>query len=62
MLYKKPRTLVLALLILLAYLPPAFAQPAAIQASKPTTKFNRSAFAITYKKFVLDNGLTLLVP
>src|SRR5215218_5183139 len=37
------------------------AQKASIKTYTPPTKFDRNAFAVGYKKFVLDNGLTLLV-
>ncbi|MGI8885282.1 MAG: hypothetical protein ACR2IA_13690, partial [Pyrinomonadaceae bacterium] len=54
--------LVLLLVICLQLAPVSIAaQPSANPANRTTGNFDRSRYAIQYKKFVLDNGLTLLV-
>jgi zinc protease len=42
-------------------LPPVSAQQKAINKSADSSKFDRSRYSIAHKKFVLPNGLTLLV-
>jgi len=54
--------LVLLFVICLQLAPASIAaQPSANPANRTTGNFDRSRYAIQYKKFVLDNGLTLLV-
>jgi zinc protease len=55
---------VLLLLLLVLFMQsqqPVFSQPKTVTKAEKTQTFDRSRYSVKYKKFVLDNGLTLLV-